>query len=138
MLSEDGWKLLSLTEDKFLIDTDTLHVFGNCNVSFQYDKGEHATHVKLQSDLEGAELDTLYDDMLAYSKQVRADMNSHYDKTKVEELNNQSLSNLMETLDIDSMETLDIDSMETLDIDSTVAPRAVSLKIESPPENELS
>ncbi len=85
LLDEDGWKLLNLGEEKILVDTDSLHVFGDCDVTLKYDM-EHITHVNLRSHLKGDELNGLFDDMLKYSKQVRADMNSHYDPDKVSEL----------------------------------------------------
>ena len=85
LLDEDGWKLLNLGEEKLLVDTDSLHVFGDCEVRLKYDN-EHITDVQLTSKLEGDELHSLFDEMLEYSKQVRADMNSHYDPDKVSEL----------------------------------------------------
>lgn len=83
LLNEDGWKLLNLQDEKLLVDTDSLHVFGDCQVRMQYDDNDHITHVNLRSDLTGDELTKLFDKMLEYSKQVRADMNSHYDSAKV-------------------------------------------------------
>jgi len=90
LLNEDGWKLLNLGEEKLLVDTDSLHVFGNCEIRLKYDK-EHITNVNLTSNLKGDELASLFDEMLNYSKQVRADMNSHYDPDKVSELDLSSL-----------------------------------------------
>ena len=50
LLNEDGWKLLNLGEEKLLVDTDSLHVFGNCEIRLKYDK-EHITNVNLTSNL---------------------------------------------------------------------------------------
>ena len=90
LLNEDGWKLLNLGEETLLVDTDSLILFGNWKMLLKSDK-ENITNVNLTSNLKGDELASIFEEMLNYSKQIRADMNSHYDPDKVSELDLSSL-----------------------------------------------
>jgi len=76
MLNEDGWKLLVVSEEKLLVDVDTLHIFGDCEIKLVYEK-EYITHAELTSDLKGEALDKLYLKMMKYAEKVRAEMNEH-------------------------------------------------------------
>jgi hypothetical protein len=79
MLNEDGWKLLVVCEEKILVDVDTLHIFGDCEIKLVYDK-EYITHAELTSDLKDEALDKLYMEMMKYAEKVRAEMDEHQEE----------------------------------------------------------
>jgi hypothetical protein len=79
MLNEDVWKLLVVCEEKILVDVDTLHIFGDCEIKLVYDK-EYITHAELTSDLKDEALDKLYMEMMKYAEKVRAEMDEHQEE----------------------------------------------------------
>tara|TARA_B100001063_G_C16617660_1_gene478992 strand:- start:258 stop:704 length:447 start_codon:yes stop_codon:yes gene_type:complete len=85
LLNEDAWTLLKVGSEQVLIDSDTLHVCGDKEIEFVWKK-DHISHIRLTSNLTGQALDKHWEEMLAFSENVKREMHDHFDDKKVSEL----------------------------------------------------